>query len=156
DGIRVKYASPLLHDGKLYVCNVVGEMSCLNAKTGEELWNYQYGNNTRGSPVWADGKIYIPELDSKFHILKPKADGCDKLSSVFFRGKGVTPAELTGSPAVVNGRIYFLTSEELLCIGKKDHKAAGGETPRQNHDPKAAADAQPAHLQVVPADVALT
>ncbi len=79
DGIRVKYASPLLHDGKLYVCNVVGEMACLNAKTGEELWTYQYGNNTRGSPVWADGKIYIPELDSKFHILQPNANGCNEL-----------------------------------------------------------------------------
>jgi outer membrane protein assembly factor BamB len=154
EGIRVKYASPLLHDGKLYVCNVVGEMSCLNAKTGEELWNYQYGNNTRGSPVWADGKIYIPELDSKFHILKPKADGCEELCSVNFRGKGVTPVELTGSPAIANGRIYFLTSEELLCIGKKDHKADSvTASPPPGQDP---ANGQPAHLQVVPADVALT
>jgi outer membrane protein assembly factor BamB len=157
DGIRVKYASPLLHDGKLYVCNVVGEMACLNAKTGEELWTYQYGNNTRGSPVWADGKIYIPELDSKFHILKPKADGCDELCSVTFRGKGVAPVELTGSPAVANGRIYFLTSEELLCIGKKDGKGAeeaGGTAAKA--EPPVPADAKPAHLQVEPADVALT
>jgi outer membrane protein assembly factor BamB len=155
DGIRVKYASPLLHDGKLYVCNVVGEMTCLDAKDGKQLWMYQYGNNTRGSPVWADGKIYIPELDSKFHILKPKDDGCDDLCEAFFRGKGVAPVELTGSPSVANGRVYFLTTEELICIGKKDTQGSGDKTSTPAAEAPAAAD-KPAHLQVVPADVALT
>jgi outer membrane protein assembly factor BamB len=160
DGIKVKYASPLLHAGRLYVCNVTGEMFCLDAKDGKELWNYQYGNNTRGSPVWADGKIYIPELDSQFHILKPKADGCEELCAAEFRGKGETPVGLTGSPAIANGRIYFLTSEELLCIGKKSRQ--GDKETRRQGDKEpgkgemAAADAKPAHLQVVPADVVLT
>ncbi|HTU92431.1 MAG TPA: PQQ-binding-like beta-propeller repeat protein, partial [Gemmataceae bacterium] len=120
DGIRVKYASPLLHDKRLYVCNVVGEMFCLDTKDGKELWKYQYGQNTRGSPVWGDGKIYLPELDSKFHILKADDKGCKALASVFFRGKGEEPVELTGSPAIADGRVYFLTSEELLCIGKRN------------------------------------
>jgi outer membrane protein assembly factor BamB len=155
DGIRVKYASPLLHGGRLYVCNVVGEMSCLDTKDGKELWKYQYGQNTRGSPVWADGKIYLPELDSKFHILKADDKGCEALCSVFFRGKGEEPVELTGSPAVANGRVYFLTSEELLCIGKKDAKNNGAKAAQPKVE-KAEAGAKATHLQVVPADVALT
>jgi outer membrane protein assembly factor BamB len=157
DGIRVKYASPLLHENRLYVCNVVGEMFCLDAKDGRELWKYQYGQNTRGSPVWADGKIYLPELDSRFHILKADDKGCKALASVFFRGKGEEPVELTGSPAVADGRIYFLTSEELLCIGKE---RAGVEQVRNRPSaeppgivPKGV---KAAHLQVVPADVTLT
>jgi outer membrane protein assembly factor BamB len=154
DGIKVKYASPLLHDGRLYVCNITGELFCLDTKDGKELWSHQYGNNTRGSPVWADGKIYIPELDSQFHILKPKADGCEELCAVEFRGKDVAPVELTGSPAVANGRVYFLTSEELYCIGKKDGKAS--DKSAAGSQEQASADAKPAHLQVVPADVALT
>ncbi|MGH7227067.1 MAG: PQQ-binding-like beta-propeller repeat protein, partial [Gemmataceae bacterium] len=32
DGILVKYASPLLHENRLYVCNVVGEMFCLDTQ----------------------------------------------------------------------------------------------------------------------------
>jgi outer membrane protein assembly factor BamB len=153
DGIRVKYASPLLHDNRLYVCNVVGEMFCLDAKNGKELWKYQYGQNTRGSPVWGGGKIYLPELDSRFHILRADDTGCKALASVFFRGKGEEPVELTGSPAIADGAIYFLTSEELLCIGKKDRVAL--IAPVQNRSP-APSDTKPAHLQVVPADVALT
>jgi outer membrane protein assembly factor BamB len=153
DGIRVKYASPLLHENRLYVCNVVGEMFCLDTKDGKQLWKYQYGQNTRGSPVWADGKIYLPELDSQFHILKADDKDCKALCSVFFRGKGEEPVELTGSPAVAEGRVYFLTSEELLCIGKKDHKGNGDKArPVQ----RASRGGKAAHLQVVPADVALT
>jgi outer membrane protein assembly factor BamB len=157
DGIRVKYASPLLHANRLYVCNVVGEMFCLDAANGRELWKYQYGQNTRGSPVWGDGKIYLPELDSRFHILKADDKGCKELASVFFRGKGEEPVELTGSPAIADGRIYFLTSEELLCIGKNN---APHVSPPQAQagffsEQRASPDAKPAHLQVVPADVAL-
>jgi outer membrane protein assembly factor BamB len=155
DGIRVKYASPLLHENRLYVCNVVGEMFCLDAKDGKQLWKYQYGQNTRGSPVWGDGKIYLPELDSQFHILKADDKGCKALSSVFFRGKGEEPVELTGSPAISNGCVFFLTSEELLCIGKNGFKEAGSVSAKETEE-RAPADAKPAHLQVVPADVVLT
>jgi outer membrane protein assembly factor BamB len=155
DGIRVKYASPLLHDNRLYVCNVVGEMFCLDTKDGNQLWKYQYGQNTRGSPVWGDGKIYLPELDSKFHILKADDKGCKALASVFFRGKGEEPVELTGSPAIADGRLYFLTSEELLCIGEDKIRAVSKRYTDEIAEP-AKNGAKPAHLQVVPADVALT
>jgi outer membrane protein assembly factor BamB len=156
DGIRVKYASPLLHAGKLYVCTEVGQMFCLDTKDGKELWNYQYGRNTRGSPVWADGRIYIPELDSRFHVLKPEADGCSEACKpIVFRSVGGVPVELTGSPAIVNSRLYFLTTNELLCFGKKDQKAEAAKIPAGPSEASAAADAKPAHLQVVPADVTL-
>jgi outer membrane protein assembly factor BamB len=151
DGIKVKFASPILHDGRLYVCNEIGELFCLDTKTGEEVWSQKYGRNTKGSPLWADGKIYVAEVDSKFHILKPKADGCEELCSVFFRGAGFAPVELNGSPAVANGRVYFLTSTELVCIGKPDVK----RTTTAVTEPDEGKAGEPASLQVVPADVAL-
>ncbi|MGH7225046.1 MAG: PQQ-binding-like beta-propeller repeat protein, partial [Gemmataceae bacterium] len=154
DGICVKYASPLLHDNLLFACNIVGEMFCLDTKNGNELWKHQYGQNTRGSPVWGDGKIYVSELDSQFHILKADAKGCKELCSVFFQGKGDLNVELIGSPSIADGRVYFLTSEELLCIGKKDRKKKIAIT--EGRKTEIAAGAKPAHLQVVPADVSLT
>ena len=98
-------------------------MYCLDTKDGKELWKYQYGQNTRGSPVWGDGKIYVPELDSQFHILKADDKGCKALCfGVLPAARARRPVELTGSPAIADGRVYFLTSEELLCIGNKDRK----------------------------------
>ena len=71
DGIKAKFASPVVHDGMVYVPNDVGALYCLDAKTGNEKWVYQYGTETKGSPVLADGKIYIADVASNFLILKP-------------------------------------------------------------------------------------
>jgi outer membrane protein assembly factor BamB len=155
DGIKAKYASPVLHEGRLYIANEVGLLYCLDAKTGKELWTFQYGQNTKGSPVWADGKLYVTEVDSKFHILEPKDTECKELASVFFRSRGPVPVELNGSPAVAYGRIYFLTSTDLYCVGSKDHAAKSDPIPPQPKEGPPAQGARAAHLQVVPADVAL-
>src|SRR5262249_35550566 len=109
DGIKAKFAAPVLHEGRLYIPNEAGVLFCLDADTGKELWTYEYGKNTKGSPVWADGKIYITEVDSRFHILKPGDKGCEELANVFFRSRGVVPVELNDSPAIAGGRIYFMT-----------------------------------------------
>ncbi len=154
DGVKVKFASPLLHEGLLYVCDDLGKLYCFDAdKGGEPLWDFQYGVNTKGSPLWADGKIYISEVDKKFHILEANRAGCKRLHQYSFRGKGVVPVELHGSPAVANGRVYFTTTEQLICIGKKDHKAAAEKLPATPHEAPTGKVA--AHLQVVPADVML-
>ena len=50
---------------------------------------FQYGRNTKGSPVLADGKIYIAEVDGRFHILKPEDKSCKELYFQRFRGKAL-------------------------------------------------------------------
>jgi outer membrane protein assembly factor BamB len=155
DGIKVKYASPILHENRLIVCDEVGKMYCLNADNGEIVWDYVYGKNTKGSPLWADGKIYIAEVDSKFHILRPGPDGCDRLHTQPFRSKTIVPVELNGSPAVANGRVYFTTTNECICIGKPAHKEKPDKIPPQPKETLLASDTTPAWLQVVPADVHL-
>ena len=155
DGVKVKFASPILHEGLLYVCDAAGKLYCFDADKGGdgELWSFRYGRNTKGSPVLADGKIYISEVDSKFHILKPGKDGCKRLSEVFFPPVGIAQTELQGSPAVVNGRVYFTTTNQLICIGKKDHKPAKITIPALPKE--ASAGTETTHIQIVPADATL-
>jgi outer membrane protein assembly factor BamB len=157
DGIKAKYTSPVLRQGRLYITDEIGRLFCLDGKDGKQLWAYQYGKNSRGSPVLADGKIYIGEVDSRFHILRPEDDGCKRLHSQFFRKKaGGHDVEINGSPAVANGRIYFMTTEDLYCIGKKDAGGEGKAAAAAAADGESAeGEGEPAHLQVVPADVAL-
>ena len=54
DGIKVKFASPILDKDRLYVCNETAELYCLDAKDGKQLWKMQYGKNAKGSPLLAD------------------------------------------------------------------------------------------------------
>jgi outer membrane protein assembly factor BamB len=152
-GIKDKFCSPLLHEGRLYVCDEVAKMYCLDAKTGKTLWTKVYGRNAKGSPVWADGKIYIAAVNSQFRILKPGDKSCEILFTPEFHSQGGADVEINGSPAVANGRIYFMTSQELYCIGKKTEKAT-----HANFNAVAevvGGPGKPTHLQVIPAEVTL-
>jgi outer membrane protein assembly factor BamB len=156
DGITDKFVSPIFHDGRLYLCNDEGKMYCFDGGSGSILWTYKYGRDSAGSPVWADGKIYVGEVGARFHILKPEPNGCKELHSQFFRSTdGTTSVEINGNPAVANGRIYFTTTEAIYCIGKKDHKNAAATVPPGAQESAADPSAKPAHLLIYPADVVL-
>jgi outer membrane protein assembly factor BamB len=133
DGIKAKFSSPVLHDGRLYVCDLNARMYCLDAETGKSLWEpaaFPYGRNGFGSPVLADGKIYIGAVNSTFSIIKPGDKKPEKLYEQYFPSAGGGEVEINGSPAVANGRVYFLTSTDCYCIGKKD--AGGAAAAREN------------------------
>src|SRR5205085_12377754 len=109
------YASPVVHDGLLYVPDDTGRLYCIDAAKGKVLWKHRYGRDARGSPVLADGKIYVGEVNSIFHILKPGPKKCEELHQHFFPSPdGFSDVEINGSPAVANGRVYFSTSDEMF------------------------------------------
>ncbi len=120
DGIGGGYASPTLQDGRLYIVDNSANMKCLNADTGDVLWEHSIGTVGKGSPVWADGKLYVTEVNGKFHILQPGTDQCESLSvQEISRDADDHYVEIFGSPAIADGRIYFSTEERLYCIGRK-------------------------------------
>jgi outer membrane protein assembly factor BamB len=152
DALKIKFASPIIHDGRLYVIDELTRIYCLDAKTGKNIWKFDYGRNCMGSAVLADGKIYVGEVNGKFHILEPGPKSCKSLHTQEFEPKGQADVELNGSPAVANGRIYFLTTEELYCIGKPGLKAVKDPAT----DVGVVATGKPAQLQIVPADIVLS
>jgi outer membrane protein assembly factor BamB len=149
--LKAKFASPIFHEGRLYICDENGVLYCLNPKDGKTIWKYKYGLSTKGSPVLADGKIYIGETDEHFYILKPEETKCTELQKQAFPS-GV---EINGSPAVVNGHVYFMTTTDLYCLGKKDAKPAPEQKPGIGFGEPALPGVKAAHLQIFPADVVL-
>src|SRR5262249_54778323 len=87
DGLTDKFVSPILHEGRLYVCDDSARMFCLNADNGDLIWKYKYGKSSGGSPVLADGKIYVGEVNARFYILSPEPKNCHELSNVFLRSR---------------------------------------------------------------------
>jgi outer membrane protein assembly factor BamB len=155
DGLKIKFASPIVHDGRLYVADELARLHCLDAKNGEDLWKkpYSYGRNCMGSPILADGKIYVGEVNGRFHILQPGDKTCKELFKQKFEPSGEFDVEINGSPAIANGRVYFMTTEELFCIGNtglnasKELSGTGGGG--------GGVKGKPTQLQVVPAEVVL-
>jgi outer membrane protein assembly factor BamB len=102
-------------DGRyFYIINDKGIVWCLDAKTGAEVYGQQRlkPGTYSGSPVLADGKIYVTDEDGlttviaagpKFEVLSENPLGEYCLSS----------------PAISDGRIYIRTSGHLYAIGKK-------------------------------------
>ncbi len=62
--------SPLLVDDLLYMINDGGVASCIEAKTGKEVWNERVGGNYSASPVVAEGHIYFFSEEGKSTVIE--------------------------------------------------------------------------------------
>ncbi|MCH7873383.1 MAG: PQQ-like beta-propeller repeat protein [Planctomycetes bacterium] len=154
DGLKVGYASPALYEGRLYVIENKGLMHCLDADTGKEHWKFRTGRAAKGSPVIADGKMYLTEVNARFLILKLNDDGCELLDEEKFSDPDFGAIDMFGSPAISNGRIYLAAMHGVYCIGAKEPSVSATITPLgkpQNAPP----GAKPATLAVYPAEVLL-
>jgi hypothetical protein len=152
--LGVGFASPLFHQGRLYVVDNSANLFALDAKTGKLLWQQSLGTVGKASPVWADGKIFVTEVNGRVHILQPEASGVKTLDDDLIEVSGGRAAEIYGSVAIAYRRAYFTTEEGLYCIGEKNapFRIERGRAV-QLTDGAAAPGAAPAIIQVVPAEV---
>lgn len=63
--------SPLLVGDELYIVTDNGIATCVDAKTGQELWRARLGGNHSASPVYADGKIYFLSEEGESVVIAP-------------------------------------------------------------------------------------
>lgn len=104
--------SPLVHDGLVYLCRENGTLICLDAKTGDEIYQKRaHPDRHRASPVYADGKIYLTARDGTVTVVKAGRE-----FEILAENK--LGESMSSSPAIANGRIYLRTFEALYAIGK--------------------------------------
>jgi outer membrane protein assembly factor BamB len=63
--------SILLVDDLIYMIGDTGIASCVDAKTGEQVWQQRIGGEFSASPVYADGRLWFFSEDGKTTVLKP-------------------------------------------------------------------------------------
>ena len=154
EGIPAGYASPALHAGRLYVLTNFGMLHCLDSKTGKEIWQHIAGRVGKGSPVWADGKIYVATVNGRFVILKDAGDHAEELDVIEFESDSGAVVELFGSPAVADGRVVFFTTEEMICLGGKDARPTPVDVPKLAAETSTAAPT-PSLIHIHPCEVLL-
>lgn len=154
DGIKAGYASLLVKDGILYVVSDNGKLNAFDSKKGDKLWEYPLGTVGKGSPVWADGKLYVMEVNGRVHILKPSREKCEKLSEVHLPARvGKGDDEIYASPAISNGRIVIVTRDRTFCLGNPEQKAEQDPIPPLPEEKKPTDKI--AHLKLMPYEVAI-
>jgi outer membrane protein assembly factor BamB len=62
-------SSPVLVDDLLYMVNEAGMASCLEAKTGDLVWQERVGGKFWASPLYASGRLYLFDEDGLGHVL---------------------------------------------------------------------------------------
>jgi outer membrane protein assembly factor BamB len=157
-GFQGGFGSPVIDKeaGRIYMVDNGAILAGFDLKNGNKLWDKNLGTLQKGSPVLADGKLYVGTENGKFYILRPKADGVDVLDE---DALGTSGAEepILASPAISNGRVYVASMSALYAIGPKTVKVApaakGGAKPAAAASAAPAAGAGPAtFVQVVPFD----
>jgi len=106
--------TPVADGTYIYTVNDRGIMFCLDAKTGKEIYSRQRLRPATysGSPVLADGKIYITNEDGLTSVIKA--------GPVFqVLAENDVDDYTLSSPAVSDGQIFIRTAKFLYCIGKR-------------------------------------
>ncbi|MCB9891428.1 MAG: PQQ-binding-like beta-propeller repeat protein [Planctomycetes bacterium] len=102
-----------LLDGLLFTADYSGFVYCLDAKTGQEIWIHDTKGHIWGSPLVADGKVYVGNEDGYLTILpanksfeKGNEIEIDMMSPVY------------SSPIAANGTLYIATHTHLFAIAE--------------------------------------
>jgi len=105
-------SSPAVSNGLLFIATSYGVFVCYDAKTGTKLWETEYGQGFYGSPMIADGKVYIMERNGIMHIFK-----VDRTMTSL--GDPVLGEKSVVTPAFAPGAIYLKGEKSLFCIEGK-------------------------------------
>lgn len=114
-----------VHDGLVYITEEMGYLHCLDAKTGQRMWEHDFKASIWGSPYLVDGKIYVGTQDGDVVIfahgkeckyyLEGKVNDANpanykRLPSASMDDNGVS------TPVVSRGVLYIMTTSKLYAI----------------------------------------
>jgi outer membrane protein assembly factor BamB len=89
-----------------------GVATCMNAATGELLWQQRVGGNFSASPVAAEGRIYFVGDNGETTVIKAGA-------TFEVLAKNSLEETVQASPAISQGQIFIRTEKHLFAIGRK-------------------------------------
>ena len=155
-GFLPTFASPVMDNERLYTMDNSAIVGAFDLKTGAKLWEKTLGTLQKGSPVLADGKLYVGTENGKFYILRPSATGVEVLDEDVL-GNPQSPEPIVASPIVADGRVYVTSMEAMYAIGRRTTSSApAGSKGSRGSTGSEAATGAPAVVQVFPYEVLLS
>jgi outer membrane protein assembly factor BamB len=104
--------SILLVDDLIYMIGDAGIASCIDARSGEQVWQQRIGGEYSASPVYADGRLWFFSEDGKTTVLKP--------ARVFEQlAENRLDEGFLASPAIAGKAFFLRTRTHLYRIEEK-------------------------------------
>jgi outer membrane protein assembly factor BamB len=110
DEIAATCSTVAIADGLVYAADFYGKLHCLDAEMGECYWVHEAGGPIWGSPLAADGKVYLGTGAHRLWVLKAGKQ-LDVISEIRMRD-GVH-----NTPVAANGVLYVMTNKHLYAVG---------------------------------------
>jgi outer membrane protein assembly factor BamB len=101
--------SPIAVGDLLYLVSEDGVVTCIEANTGQPVWQNRLSGQFSASPAYADGHLYFANQDGATYVLE--AGRSFKLISVNKLDDGCM-----ASPAIAGRSIFLRTKTHLYCI----------------------------------------
>ncbi|NBW96626.1 MAG: serine/threonine protein kinase [Planctomycetia bacterium] len=153
-GVMDGRSMPVVLGDRVYFVDDGAKVYAFDKATGAAIGRPQklLGTIVRGSPLVADGKLYVCST-SGWHVIEPTADGVKFVNRMRLDEED----EVTASPIAWRGRIYLTTGARLYCIAGSSGMPTAKEQPRataaqQVSSTTAGPAGEPAWLQLVPAE----
>lgn len=109
DKIRRSISTAAIVDGLVYYADFSGFLHCLDAKTGQAYWVHDMFAAVWGSPLVADGKVYLGDEDGDIAILQ--AGKTKKVIAEINMGSSIY-----STPVPANGAMFLMNRNQLISI----------------------------------------
>jgi outer membrane protein assembly factor BamB len=109
DRLGRSISTAAVRDGLFYVSDLQGVLHCLDANTGKPQWTFDMMAPVWGSPLVADGKVYLRDQDGDVAVLQAGRE-MKKIAEIDM-GNSVY-----STPVPANGVLYIMTRSELYAI----------------------------------------
>ncbi len=103
--------SPLLVGELIFYISESGVVSCLEAKTGQEVWRERVGGEPWASPVYGGGNIYFASSEGKVSVISASRD-------FELLAENQLDGSFRASPAVAGNSLILRSTSRLYRVEK--------------------------------------
>lgn len=116
DDLGADCPTPVGRDGKVFVLSDKGQINCIEATTGKDIWVDTIPRASAkyySSPILAGNLLYCAREDGVLSVVKVSDDGMEIVS------QNDMGERLAAAPVPVNNKLLVRGREHLFCIGEE-------------------------------------